>query len=292
MIFSSPDAKPVARFMRCLTVNPYMDCDFACSFCVTRAQGKSQLIASPEETWRQVEDALAADGAAREYWVVGSFVDPYLSAEEETRVTRGVVERLVRADAAFMVITKSPLVLRDVDLLQKASRGTVVISLLALNSEQAVRMEGNAPAAADRIETIKRLQTLGITCEVNLAPFVPGVTDLPELLEAIPDDIKINIQALNFGRDRNEARFGGRRFVRSEVWDGYLEAYERYGHIARLSWILPSLGPSGENGEGNLPLLAEPLASPSPLRRERVALALEHERAAESGPGQATSDVR
>jgi DNA repair photolyase len=127
--------------------------------------------------------------ARREAIVVGTATDPYQPAERRFRVTRGVLEALAEHPGLrVVIITKSPLVTRDVDVLARLaghSSVSVHVSLVTLDRELARRIEPRAPTPQARLRAIARLREAGIEVGVNVMPVLPGITDRPSDLEAL-----------------------------------------------------------------------------------------------------------
>jgi DNA repair photolyase len=125
----------------------------------------------------------------RETVVIGTATDPYQPAERRFRITRGVLETLAeQAGLSVTIITKSPLVTRDVDVLLRIaarSRLSVHVSLITADRELARRLEPRAPTPEARLRAIARLRAHGIEVGVNVMPVLPGITDAPQLLESL-----------------------------------------------------------------------------------------------------------
>jgi DNA repair photolyase len=121
--------------------------------------------------------------------VIGTATDPYQPAERRYRITRGVLEVLAEATGlSIVIITKSPLVTRDVDVLARISarsRLTVHVSLITLDRDLARRIEPRSPTPESRLRAIARLHEAGIDVGVNCMPVLPGITDRPADLEAL-----------------------------------------------------------------------------------------------------------
>jgi DNA repair photolyase len=124
--------------------------------------------------------------------VIGTATDPYQPAERRFRLTRGILEVLSSYHGlSIEIITKSPLVTRDLDLLQKLSRHNEVnvnISLATADARLARRLELRSPVPAARLRALRRLTAGGIYAGLIVAPIIPGITDdwagLARLLEA------------------------------------------------------------------------------------------------------------
>ena len=205
------------------SINPYVGCAFGCAYCYARYAHRYTLEraaaadrADPHlqrdlETmppWLAFErrifvkqnagDALRRTlrrGTARVAAlrgagvVIGTATDPYQPAERRYRVTRGILEAIAEhRGMAVSIITKSPLVTRDVDVLARiAARAdvTVHISLITLDRELARRIEPRAPTPEARLRAVARLSESGIDTGVNVMPVLPGITDGPDGLDAL-----------------------------------------------------------------------------------------------------------
>lgn len=121
--------------------------------------------------------------------VIGTATDPYQPAERHFRVTREILEVLAEARRLrLVIITKSPLITRDVALLERIaqrSRLTIHLSLITLDRELARRVEPRAPTPEARLRALRRLSAAGIDVGVNIMPVLPGITDRPDALAAL-----------------------------------------------------------------------------------------------------------
>jgi DNA repair photolyase len=125
--------------------------------------------------------------------LIGSATDPYQPAERRFRITRRILEVLAEHPGLnVMIITKSPLVTRDADLLARIARHSrmrVQISLITLDRELARRIEPRAPTPDSRLRAIARLSAAGIQVGVNCMPVLPGITDDPAALDALVQQV-------------------------------------------------------------------------------------------------------
>jgi DNA repair photolyase len=119
---------------------------------------------------------------------MGTNTDPDQPAEGRYRLTRGLVQALSDARNPFSILTKSTMILRDLDLLVEASRHTQVRVNLSIGTldERAWRTsEPGTPPPHQRVEAVRRLVDAGVECGVLVAPVLPGISDAPEQLEAV-----------------------------------------------------------------------------------------------------------
>jgi DNA repair photolyase len=189
---------PAATHMPFWSVNPYIGCEFGCTYCYARDTHRWTMERTERGTVGEVDsfenrilvkiDAPAIlrrtlDPAriAGAPIVIGTATDPYQPAERRFRITRGLLEALLPHRGLHLgIITKSPLITRDIDLLvQLAERHTVSIhiSLAALEGRLVRRIEARSPAPHARLRALGRLAAAGLDVGLLVAPIIPGVTD-------------------------------------------------------------------------------------------------------------------
>jgi DNA repair photolyase len=180
------------------SLNPYMGCVHRCTFCYVRAfelradrpaddrYGASiRVKVNIAEVLRR---ELARPAWRRESVTLGAATDPYQPAEGRYRLTRACLEALVQAQTGFSIITRSPLVVRDVDVLSEATRRldvTVMFSVPTLDPDVWRRTEPSTPPPRQRLRALSRLVDAGIRASVGMAPILPGISDAPEQLAAV-----------------------------------------------------------------------------------------------------------
>ena len=123
---------------------------------------------------------------------LGTVTDPYQPIEREHRLTRSILEVLEAARHPVGIVTKSALVVRDIDILARMARNDLVkvaLSVTTLDRRLARSMEPRATTPARRIEAVRRLAEAGIPAQVMVAPIVPGLNDheIESILEAVRD---------------------------------------------------------------------------------------------------------
>ena len=204
------------------SINPYVGCAFGCAYCYARYAHRWVLdrhaTANPEHDemqaarddlppWLAFERRIfvkqnAADvlrktlrhGSDRhlallkgETIVIGTATDPFQPAERRFRVTRSVLEVLAdHPGLSVCIITKSPLITRDIDLLRRINRISslsVHLSLITLDRELARRLEPRAPTPEARVRALARLRENDIETGINVMPVLPAITDHPDQLD-------------------------------------------------------------------------------------------------------------
>jgi len=177
------------------SLNPYMGCVHRCTYCYVRAYERRADRPSDERYGQSVRvkinvaDVLRQE-LARKSWrgediSVGAATDPYQPAEGHYRLTRKCLEVLAAARNPFSIITRGPLIIRDVDVLQEASRRAnvhVTFSVPTLDPTIWRRTEPGTAPPRQRIRALRALVDAGINAGVGIAPVLPGITDRPDLL--------------------------------------------------------------------------------------------------------------
>ncbi len=172
------------------SINPYRGCEHGCTYCYARPAHaymglspgldfETKLFFKPEAA-RLLEAELAKPRYKPELIHIGGNTDPYQPQERTLRVTRGVIEVLLKHQHPFSIITKSALIVRDLDLLADAARMNltrVAISITSLDRKLSRSMEPRAAAPEKRIEAVKRLTDAGVPVTVMFAPCIPGLND-------------------------------------------------------------------------------------------------------------------
>ncbi len=121
--------------------------------------------------------------------VIGTATDPYQPAERRFRLTRAVLQRLTRCEGlSFGIITKSPLIARDCDLLvrlQERNELQVHVSLITHDAQLARKLEARSPVPAARLRALHKLVAAGVNAGLIVAPVLPGITDDIAHLDAL-----------------------------------------------------------------------------------------------------------
>ena len=172
------------------SINPYRGCEHGCIYCFARPThsylGHSAGLDFETKLYAKVNAAellereLAHPRYVPKYIALGAVTDPYQPIEREHRITRSILEVLERASHPVDIVTKSALVVRDVDILARmAGRGLVkvAISLTTLDRRIARKMEPRAATPLRRLEAIRALAQAGVPVAVMTAPIVPAIND-------------------------------------------------------------------------------------------------------------------
>ncbi|MDY7104577.1 MAG: radical SAM protein [Actinomycetota bacterium] len=180
------------------TINAYRGCSHACMYCFARPTHAYLGLGIGEDFDRRVVvktnavELLRAELSPRRWAghaiAMGTNTDPYQRCEGKYRLTRGIIGVLGEYANPFSVLTKSTLVLRDLDVLAAAARRTHVrvdLSVGTLDPDVWRLTEPGTPPPARRLRAVRQLNEAGIPCGVLVAPILPGLSDADEQIEAV-----------------------------------------------------------------------------------------------------------
>src|SRR5271167_1655457 len=180
------------------TINPYRGCEFACKYCYARYTHEFMELRDGVDFEQKIfVKQHAADLLRQELHqvkpgeeiAIGTATDPYQPAERRFEVTRAILEEFARHRGLEIgIVTKSNLVLRDIDLLKqiaKHNRLFVNLTITTLKVNLARILEPRAPRPDLRLEAVRELTAAGLHAGVICAPVLPGITDSPRDLEAL-----------------------------------------------------------------------------------------------------------
>jgi DNA repair photolyase len=251
------------------SLNPYMGCAHRCTFCYVRAFERRADRPAGDDYGRTIRvkvnvaevlrTELARPAWRRETVAIGAATDPYQPAEGRYRLTRGCLEALAEARSPFSLITRSPMIVRDLGVLQRAASRTavsVVFSVPTLDEHVWRRTEPGTPPPRARLAALRRLVDAGIEAGVGMAPLLPGISDRPEQLEAV-------VRA---------AREAGATHVWANVL--HLKSGTREHFLAQLERDWPELAERYRDLYGRRAYL--PRAESEPLRARVAALRRRH----------------
>lgn len=179
----SPSKLPGTDFV----INPYIGCPHKCVYCYAEFMKR---FTDHTEDWgdfldiKEPEKPLPVKRLAGKRIVISSVTDPYNAFEKRYRITRGVLEQLQACAAHITLITKSDLVLRDIDLIGKQADIQVAVSVNSLDDVFRRRFEPRAPDAKRRLSAMRQLNEAGIRTVLFMSPMFPGITDFAEIVEA------------------------------------------------------------------------------------------------------------
>ena len=180
------------------SLNPYSGCAHRCTFCYVRAFERRADRPADDRYGRSIRvkvnvaEVLARElgrcSWAKELIAIGAATDPYQPAEGRYRLTRGCIEALGEASNPLGIITRGPMIVRDVDVLAEAARHatvSVTFSIPTLDEDVWSRTEPSTAHPRQRLRALKELVDAGIKASVGMAPLLPGISDDPEQMAEV-----------------------------------------------------------------------------------------------------------
>ena len=180
------------------SLNPYMGCVHRCTFCYVRAFEQRSDRPSDDRYGTSIRvktniaevlrKELARSTWQREQVTVGAATDPYQPVEGKYKLTRACLEVFRDTANPFGIITRGPMIVRDLDVLVEAAKRAevaVTFSIPTLDEEVWKRTEPSTAHPRQRLRALKALVDAGVKASVGMAPILPGISDRPEQLRAV-----------------------------------------------------------------------------------------------------------
>jgi DNA repair photolyase len=179
-------------------INPYRGCEFACKYCYARythefmemrdsLDFERKIYVKKHNAWllrQELKQVRIGQSIA-----IGTATDPYQPAERKFGITRAIMEEFARHEGLSLgLVTKSDLILRDLDLLRaiaRKNRLSIHVTITTTDTNLARILEPRAPRPDLRFKAVERLIAAGIETSVNCAPVLPGITDAPKALASV-----------------------------------------------------------------------------------------------------------
>jgi DNA repair photolyase len=233
------------------SLNPYTGCVHQCTFCYVRAfelragrpaDGRyGTRIRVKPNLLEVLRRELARRSWRQEEVAVGTATDPYQPAEGHYRLTRGAIQALAASRTPFGLITRGPLIVRDVDVLADAVAQvevTVNVSIPTLDDRMWRTTEPGTAHPRQRLRAVRRLADAGIRVGVGMAPILPGLSDQPDQLREVVLAAREAGAAFLWWNALNLRPGTREHFMErlAEDWPEQLDRYERlYGARAYLT---------------------------------------------------------
>ena len=241
---------PGGRYGFNWTINPYRGCTHACVFCFARRTHTYLDLDAGRDFEREIvvkvnvpellRAELARPSWKRELVALGTNTDPYQWVESRYRMMPEILAALEEAETPVSVLTKSPLVMRDVEIFERMAKQlpvSVNLSVPTLDEKAWRATEPHTPSPAARLDAVAELRRRGIDSGVLIAPLMPGINDSPEQVQPIVDR----------AREAGATFLGGVALhLRDEVKDvffAWLEA-KRPDLLPRYEAALPTAAPT------------------------------------------------
>jgi len=157
--------------------SPYTGCSHGCIYCYITSYIPNAFHARvKKDVIRRLGKEVRRKELKVSYISMANSSDPYTPEEKKERVTRKALKIFQEMEIPVLIVTKSDLVARDIDILS-SMKASVSMSITYLNNEKMEKIESNAPSAEKRISAIQKLSENGIPCSVRLDPIIPEVND-------------------------------------------------------------------------------------------------------------------
>jgi DNA repair photolyase len=167
------------------SINPYVGCEHACEYCYARFMKR---FTNHEEPWGEFVDVrvniaevlkkeLKSDKYKGSNIYIGTVTDPYQQSERKYELTRKILEELVNYPISVSILTKSDLVLRDIDLIKKFKNIDINFTFNTLDEDWRKRVEPNSSTAKERLNAMKKLSDEGVEVKAMIGPYWPFFTD-------------------------------------------------------------------------------------------------------------------
>jgi DNA repair photolyase len=234
------------------SLNPYMGCVHRCTFCYVRHFEQRADRPSDDRYGRSIRvktnvaevlrRELGRPSWKRETVSIGAATDPYQPAEGRFRLTRACLIELAHARTPFSIITRGPLVVRDIDVLREASERAevgVYFSIPTLDERVWLTTEPGTAPPRSRLEAVRRLSEAGIDVGVGMAPILPGLSDRPEQLEEVVREARA-AGAQSIWANVLYLRPGTREHFLQALAEDWPEEVERYEQLYAGRAYLPA----------------------------------------------------
>lgn len=219
------------------SINPYTGCEHGCKYCY--ATFMKQYTNHSEEWGNFVEVKVNAKNAlekdlmrkSKGSILISSVTDPYQPVEERYEITRKILERLADTKFPVTILTKSDLVLRDLDVLNKFKHNRISVGLTINYAEDKDReiWEPNSPGISRRIKALKKISKENIDCYVHLGPYFEGITKLEKIMDNVEPYIEeLQVEDMNFE--------GNERRIMQTIRENYPSLVNHYQRKRENSW--------------------------------------------------------
>lgn len=169
-------------------INPYIGCSHGCIYCYARFMKR---FTNHSEEWGNFVDVKIngpelisenIDKYKNKTIVIGSVTDPYLPLEKKYEITRKILKKLIPHQPELTIMTKSDLIIRDIDLLKQFNNCTVSISFSSLNEKIRKELEPGTIPLERKLEALEELYKKGIKTVLFISPIIPEITDWKQII--------------------------------------------------------------------------------------------------------------
>jgi len=241
---------PGGRYGFGWTINPYRGCTHACVFCFARRTHTYLDLNAGRDFEREIvvkvnvpellRAELARSSWKRELVALGTNTDPYQWVESRYRMMPAILAALEEARTPVSVLSKSPLVMRDVEIFERMAKRlsiSVNLSVPTLDEEAWRATEPHTPSPRARLDAVAELRRRGIDSGVLIAPLMPGINDKPEQVQPIIDRAKeadatfLGGVALHLRDEVKDVFFAWLQEKRPDLLPSYEELYKKRAYL-------------------------------------------------------------
>ncbi len=170
---------PLCTCPKKYTVDPYTGCEHRCIYCYITSYIRNPWKVRPKRDFLRLFERDLKNAKLKLPISMSNSSDPYPKVERELRITRGALNLMRRYDFSLLMLTKSDIVVRDIDVLENI-RSVVAITITTLDENLANKLEPMAPSPERRLRALEKLSGAGIKTIVRLDPIIPGINDNEE----------------------------------------------------------------------------------------------------------------
>ncbi|KXA91691.1 hypothetical protein AKJ57_00355 [candidate division MSBL1 archaeon SCGC-AAA259A05] len=195
------------------SINPYIGCQHGCKYCYASFMRR---FTDHSEPWGKFVDVKINARSVLEKdlmkvkkgsILISSVTDPYQPLEEKYKLSRKILKRLANTKFPVTILTKSDLVLRDLDLLKKfnESRISVGFSINYLDDRDRKIWEPNSCTITERLDALKKISESEIECYLHVGPYFEGITNLEEITKNVGNQVsEIQIENINLSENQDQ----------------------------------------------------------------------------------------
>ncbi len=211
------------------TIDSFQNCEFGCLYCDSSFDKKIYIKTNAVEILNK-ELKKSKKGTI----IVGSVHDPYQKAEEEFKITRDLLKIIAKQNFSCHILTKSDLIIRDIDIIRKINNCMVSISIVSLKNIVSEIFEKNVPLPKKRLKTIEKLTNEGIIAGLAVIPILPYIIE-----EELEDIVKLakTHNAFYLLYKHLELKGDQKKFFIKILKEFYPDLVEKYGKLFMETYI-------------------------------------------------------
>jgi len=212
------------------TCDPYQNCEFACLYCDSSFDKTIYVKINAAEIFEK-----EIKNINKKKIIIGSVHDPYQKAEEEFRLTRKILKLIIEHDLSCHILTKSDLILRDIDLLSEIKNCTVTISFTSLDENISTIFEKNVSTPQIRLNTLEKLSKNNIETNIAIIPILPYIVEKNDLEKTVETVKKYDVKKIVY--KHLELKGDQKNYFFSILKQNYPHLMDKYQKLYRDSYM-------------------------------------------------------